>query len=117
MKLILIVLALINQQISDEEKDRLRSVEMLAEIAVDNCKNVRQQKRPSALLIAKQIALWEHKMDVPDEMLGIALSAACLESGFNPKAKGDRKFSKSGKPKAENFLSPDRKSTCLNSSH
>jgi len=100
LRLILIVLTLISQQISDGEKDRLRSSEMLAEIAVDNCKNVRQHKRSSALLIAKQIALWEHRMDVPDEMLGIALSAACLESGFNPKAKGDRKFSKSGRPKA-----------------
>ncbi len=100
MKLILIFLSIINQQASDGEISDLNTVEMLTEIAVNNCKNVSQKKRSSALLVAKQIAILEHEMDIPDEMLGMALSAACLESGFNPKARGDRKFSKSGKPKA-----------------
>ena len=30
-------------------------------------------------------------------MRGMILAAACMESGFNPKAKGDRKFSKNKK--------------------
>jgi len=33
----------------------------------------------------------------PPEMRGMLLAAACMESGYNPLAKGDRKFSKSKK--------------------
>ena len=34
---------------------------------------------------------------VPKPMQGMILAAACAESGYNPKAKGDRKFSRSKK--------------------
>ena len=39
----------------------------------------------------------EKSFSVPLEMRGMLLSAACMESGFNPTAKGDRKFSKNKK--------------------
>ena len=42
----------------------------------------------------------ERKYEVPENLRGMLLSAACSESGYNPKARGDRKFSKNGKPKA-----------------
>ena len=42
----------------------------------------------------------EKQYNVPENLRGMILSAACSESGFNPKAKGDRKFSKKGKPMA-----------------
>jgi hypothetical protein len=36
----------------------------------------------------------EQSFNPPSEMRGMLLSAACSESGYNPNAKGDRKFSK-----------------------
>ena len=39
----------------------------------------------------------EKQYDVPPPVRGMLLSAACMESGFNPNAKGDRKFSKDKK--------------------
>lgn len=39
----------------------------------------------------------EKKYDVPFKYRGMLLAAACSESGYNPYAKGDHKFSKSGK--------------------
>ena len=47
----------------------------------------------------------EKQYNVPNELKGMLLAAACVESGFNPKAKGDRKFSKDKKtPKAIGIL-------------
>ena len=100
MKLILIILTLISQQIDVWEKERTFAAESLAKIAVDNCRNVSSRRHSEALLVAKQIISLEQRLGVPEEMWGIALSAACSESGYNPNAKGDRKFSKTGKPKA-----------------
>ena len=42
----------------------------------------------------------ERSHDLPPSLRGMLLAAACHESGYNPKAKGDRKFSKNNKPKA-----------------
>ncbi len=36
----------------------------------------------------------EKSFNPPPEMRGMLLAAACMESGYNPLAKGDRKFSK-----------------------
>ena len=47
--------------------------------------------------IIKQLIEIEKSFGPPPEMRGMLLAAACMESGFNPKAKGDRKFSKSKK--------------------
>lgn len=80
----------------------------LPEIAVKNCKHfkkVSQEKVDKALKISEILYEAEEKMGVPTQMRGMTLAAACLESSFNPSAKGDRKFSKSGKsPKAIGVL-------------
>ena len=47
----------------------------------------------------------EKQYNVHPSARGMVLAAACMESGFNPKAKGDRKFSKDKKtPKAIGVL-------------
>ena len=47
--------------------------------------------------IISQLIEIEKKFNPPPEMRGMLLAAACMESGFNPGAKGDRKFSKTKK--------------------
>ncbi len=42
----------------------------------------------------------EKKFNLPASLRGMLLSAACHESGFNPEARGDHKFSKSKKAMA-----------------
>ena len=77
----------------------------LPEIAVENCRHVSEKKRESALEVALILFEEEEKLKIPSEMRGMSLAAACTESGFNPKAKGDRKFSKDKKtPKAIGVL-------------
>lgn len=39
----------------------------------------------------------EKTFNVPANLRGMLLSAACLESGYNPEARGDRKFSRDNK--------------------
>tara|TARA_R110000824_G_scaffold148920_8_gene318946 strand:- start:2933 stop:3550 length:618 start_codon:yes stop_codon:yes gene_type:complete len=67
----------------------------LAEQAVFNCKN-RSANDIDIAIVDKLIQI-EKKYDVPNELRGMLLAAACSESGFNPNALGDRKFSKDGK--------------------
>jgi len=77
------------------------TVEPIIDIAVDNCKNVTPNRVEEARRIAHMIYMVERLFDVPEELKGMTLAAACLESGFNPSAQGDRKFSKDKKtPKA-----------------
>jgi hypothetical protein len=81
--------------------------ELLPVIAVENCRHTRnanKHKKQSALQIAKILYKVESELKIPDKMRGMTLSAACLESGFNPHALGDRKFSKKRKPKAVGVL-------------
>lgn len=69
-------------------------------LAVENCSNLKmssKKKKKEALEVAKKIYKIEEEMKIPDTMRGMTLAAACKESGFNPNAKGDRKFSKSKK--------------------
>lgn len=76
-------------------------------IAVNHCKYLKSasdEKKKSALAVAKELYLVEKELSVPDEMRGMTLSAACLESAFNPGALGDRKFSKRQKPRAVGVL-------------
>ncbi len=47
-------------------------------------------------IIAKLIKI-EKSFNPPPNMRGMLLAAACMESGYNPRAKGDRKFSKNKK--------------------
>jgi hypothetical protein len=60
-----------------------------------NCKNARPENIDPELLWS--LVEVERKYDVPYELRGMILAAACMESGYNPEAKGDRKFSKNKK--------------------
>jgi len=66
----------------------------LAQISVDSCKRVRQKNKQSAILIAREMLAIEKSMGIPKQFLGMTLAAACLESGFNPKARGDKRGKK-----------------------
>ena len=66
----------------------------IAQIAVDQCNRVKKKNRGDALLVARQMLEVEKLMGVPKQFHGMSLAAACLESGFNPKAKGDKRGKK-----------------------
>ena len=80
--------------------------EILAIEAVYSCRcaitTVKREDR--ALINARRLLLVERKEKIPEFMIGMTLAAACSESCFNDKAKGDHKFSKKGKPKAIGIL-------------
>jgi hypothetical protein len=63
--------------------------------AIYNCRTVKPEKVDRKLL--QELLDAEHRRGVPNSLRGMTLAAACSESGYNPKAKGDRKFSKSKK--------------------
>ena len=77
------------RQISDKEV----SYEELKHQARHNCKF---NSNPSVKVIDTLIKV-EKMFNPPPSMRGMVLAAACMESGFNPLAKGDRKFSKNKK--------------------
>jgi len=66
----------------------------LARVAVESCSKVREKNKESAVLIARKMLAVEKSMGVPDQFLGMSLAAACLESAFNPLAKGDKRGKK-----------------------
>ena len=80
--------------------------EILAERAVYLCKCASRtyEKTLESLRNAERLLAVERKMKVPEKMIGMSLAAACSESCYNEFAKGDHKFSKSGKPKAIGIL-------------
>ena len=70
--------------------------------AINNCPG----KKASTV---NQKLIWdlikiENKYNPPESLRGMLLAAACQESKYNPHAKGDRKFSKTRKPKAIGIL-------------
>lgn len=70
--------------------------------AIYNCKNNKAASEATIKLVDNLIKI-EKKYKVPASLRGMLLAAACVESGFNPKAKGDyRKSKRAGrlKPKA-----------------
>ena len=83
----------------------LATVDPIVDIAVENCKNVTPDRVEEAKKIARKLFYIEQMFKVPPELKGMVLAAACSESGFNPIAKGDRKFSRNKKtPKAIGIL-------------
>ena len=76
------------------EQDAL-NYDNLVYVAMKNCKNAKPENIDPELLWS--LVEVERKYDVPYELRGMILAAACMESGYNPEAKGDRKFSKSKK--------------------
>lgn len=69
------------------------SYEELRYYALYDCHN---NKNPDDALVGALIEI-EKTFNPPPEMRGMLLAAACMESGFNPSAKGDRSFSKDKK--------------------
>ena len=67
-----------------------------------NCKNRKPEDVNVKLLW--QLVEIEKAHNVPDSLKGMLLAAACTESGYNPNALGDRKFSKKRIPKAVGIL-------------
>jgi hypothetical protein len=70
----------------------------LLEQAVYNCNKAKPGKVDKTLI--KKLFQVEEKYKIPIELRGLLVAAACSESGYNPNAKGDRKFSKKRTPKA-----------------
>ena len=92
----ILMLAMLTTQTSDESN----KVKTLPEIAIENCRHVNtksSEKRKEALEVAKILYDVEQDNQVPQEMRGMILAAACLESGYSITARGDRKFSKNKK--------------------
>ena len=69
--------------------------ENIVNIAATECKYAKSDNIDDDLLWS--LVEIEKKYNVPYELRGMLLAAACMESGYNPNAKGDRKFSKSKK--------------------
>ena len=63
--------------------------------AIRNCPNARPEKVDPGLLW--ELIEVEKKFKVPNKLKGMVLAAACRESGYNPLAEGDHKFSRSKK--------------------
>ena len=80
-------------------------VDPIVDFAVKNCRHVPEKRQAEAYEIAATLYSVEKQYNVPKELKGMILAAACMESGFNPRAKGDRKFSKNKRtPKAIGVL-------------
>jgi len=56
------------------------------------CKNQRGRQTDPLLLL--EILRMEVRAGIPESIRGMSLAAACSESGYNPNAEGDHKFSK-----------------------
>lgn len=63
----------------------------IAKIAVESCSRVKEKNRLKAIQVARSMLEVEISAGVPKQFLGMSLAAACLESGFNAKAKGDKR--------------------------
>jgi hypothetical protein len=63
--------------------------------AIENCPYAREENIKPAILW--ELVEIEKAAGVPSSLRGMILAAACRESGYNTKAKGDHKFSKDKK--------------------
>lgn len=100
MKSIILSLLLLApaQEGSDPSADPAAATVLYEEIveqAINNCPNRKPEKVNPALLW--ELVEVEKQFNVPVKLRGMILAAACKESGYNPNAKGDRKFSRDGK--------------------
>ena len=79
--------------------------EKLVAAAINVCFPQAKKVSSARLNNAAALLLAEEEADIPDDMRGMTLAAACMESGFNANAEGDHSFSKDGKtPKAIGIL-------------
>ena len=75
--------------------ERALDYETIVYLAKTECKNISPADVDEDLLWT--LVEVEKKYNVPYKLRGMILAAACTESGYNPRAKGDRKFSKNKK--------------------
>lgn len=71
--------------------------------ATFNCPRIKDPNRVNQKLLWDLVRI-EKEYGVPPMYRGMLLAASCYESGYNPKAKGDRKFSRKRKPKSVGIL-------------
>ena len=81
--------------IQNVEVERGPSYDELHDEALFNCPWAKMTHEKQKII--SQLIEIEKRFNPPPEMRGMLLAAACMESGFNPNARGDRKFSKSKK--------------------
>lgn len=81
--------------ISGENNEPI-SYEEIREQAMLNCKHARVISGDDEEVIDGLIEI-EKQYPVPKQLRGMLVAAACSESGYDPKAKGDHKFSKTKK--------------------
>ena len=76
--------------------------------AYQSCENARIEHINSDIVdrLAEIEDLYFQKYDIPQDLRGMLLAAACVESGYNPKAKGDWKiiFKTKKHPRAKGIL-------------
>ena len=77
--------------------------EEIVEQATFNCPRIRNPEKVNQKLLWELVNI-EREFNGPPVYRGMLLAAACHESGYNPDARGDRKFSKKRKPKAIGLL-------------
>ena len=70
--------------------------------AINECPGLSPDKVDEKLI--RNLVEIENKYNPPESLRGMLLAAACQESKYSPNAKGDRKFSKTRKPKAIGIL-------------
>lgn len=92
---------LIEPQIDVAVAELTELEEKILEVAL-TCKRAKPQYKDERLLT--DLLLMERYFEVPRDLRGMLLASACTESGYNPNAEGDHKFSKTGKPKAIGLL-------------
>jgi len=77
--------------------------EDLVDQATFNCPRIGDPYKVNQKLLWDLVKI-EKEYGVPPIYRGMLLAAACYESGYNPNAKGDRKFSKKREPKSLGIL-------------
>lgn len=78
-----------------EEHSEIITYDELINEAIYNCRGIKPDKVDPRLL--EKLIKIESSFHPPAAMKGMVLAAACMESKYNPRAKGDRKFSKDKK--------------------
>jgi hypothetical protein len=86
------------------KKQQLFFDESLVQGAIEKCKLTNKKNLKRSYKNAARLLRVEKKVGIPFLMYGMTLAAACLESAYNEKAKGDHKFSKKRKPLAIGIL-------------
>jgi len=82
--------------IQNTRQDTSPTYDELHDEALFNCPYIKRATEEKEKIIAQLIEI-EKAFEPPPKMRGMLLAAACMESGYNPQAKGDRKFSRNKK--------------------